>query len=149
MIPNLSIFFASESPQENLPEVHQISNRKQPGHECKNGTQLKGFCKNNCSPQSKSVKSNSSGSAKLAVLSPKPAVKGKYKCMFCVQHFSVCDKLLEHVDLLHTNKSKYACSRCMTTFDDENSFPIYVNQHKQDDMRECKQTKAENRKRKT
>ena len=139
--------FVSESPQGKISKFEKNSNRKQPRRECKNGTEEEGFYKANTSPQGKSVKSNSSGSATLAVLSPKPAVKGKYKCNFCV-HFSVHDKLLEHVDLLHSNKVKYACSRCMTSFDDEKSFRIHAKQHKQDDIRDSKQIKAGNKKRK-
>ena len=140
--------FVSESPQGKISKFEKNSNRKQPSRECKNGTEVEGFYKTNTSPQGKSVKSNSSGSATLAVLSPKPAVKGKYKCNFCVQHFSLRDKLLEHVDLLHSNKFKYACSRCRTSFDDEKSFRIHANQHKQDDIRNSKQNKAGNKKRK-
>ena len=140
--------FVSESPQGKISKFEKNSNRKQPSRECKNSTEVEGFYKTNTSPQGKSVKSNSSGSATLAVLSPKPAVKGKYKCNFCVQHFSLREKLLEHVDLLLSNKFKYACSRCMTSFDDKKSFRINANQHKQDDIRNSKPNKAGNKKRK-
>ena len=64
----------------------EIVTQRQPSRDCKNGTDVQGFYKM-ASPASKGVKSSSSGSGQLAVLSPKASVKGKFKCQFCVQHF--------------------------------------------------------------
>ena len=107
--------------------------RRQPSRDCKNGTDVQGFYKT-ASPAGKGVKSSSSGSGQLAVLSPKPSVKGKYKCQSCVQHFGTRDKLLNHIDALHTKKPKYACTRCKVTFGDKNEFEEHMVQHQNDDV---------------
>ena len=66
--------------------------QRQPSRDCKNGTDVQGFYKM-ASHVSKGVKSSSSGSGQLAVLSAKASVKGKFKCQFCVQHFGNWEKL--------------------------------------------------------
>ena len=114
--------------------------RRQPSRDCKNGSDVQGFYKTG-SPASKGVKSSSSGSGQLAVLSPKASVKGKFKCQFCVQHFGNREKLLNHIDALHTKKSRYACTRCKVTFADNDEFKVHMRQHQSDDVVEVKRSR--------
>ena len=118
----------------------EIVTRRQPSRDCKNGTDVQGFYKTT-SPASKGVKSSSSGSGQLAVLSPKPSVKGKFKCQFCVQHFGDREKLLNHIDALHSKKSRYACTRCKVTFADNAEFKVHMRQHQSDDVVEVKRSR--------
>ena len=119
----------------------EIVPRSQPSRAAKNGTDVQGFYKT-ASPSCKTVKSDSSGSAKLAVLSPKPSVKGKFKCQSCVQSFNERGKLLDHIFALHTKKTSFACTRCKITYGEQDEFKEHMRQHEADDAREVKRTRA-------
>ena len=74
---------------------------QQPIRKCKNGVS-EGFYKNGCSPSIKH-EANSSSSEDLppTVKSPKPSLKGKFKCSMCKQTFTEHRKLIEHAEYQH------------------------------------------------
>ena len=69
------------------------------------------------------------------------SVKGKFKCQFCVQHFGNQEKLLNHIDALHSKKTRYACTRCKVTFADNDEFKVHMIQHQSDDVVEVKRSR--------
>ena len=95
--------------------------------------------KNGGTPPKIKQESTDSSSGTSAMRSPKASIKGKWRCSFCKQHFSLCEQLVEHVDAQHTKKKKsYACARCMVTFDLEEEYIIHSQQHLLDDRRELR-----------
>ena len=90
------------------------------------------------SPASKGVKSSSSGSGQLAVLSPNHLSKVNLS-VNSVYNTSVTGKNFSTTSMLYTvKKSRYACTRCKVTFADNDEFKVHMRQHQSDDMVEVK-----------
>ena len=126
--------------------------REQPMRLCKNGVQ-EGFYRNGGSPKIKvEQQSSSSSSGGAALRSPKPSVKGKFKCDFCKQHFFERMKLIEHCDKMHYKKKdrNYPCKLCSAVYNSDEMFKFHMEQHRFDDNQEiaAEERKAGKRKKK-
>ena len=76
----------------------------------------------------------SSGNSSVSRLSsPKASVKGKWKCSECKQQFRERNRLMEHINDVHsTDDPRFLCSICRVTLDDQRSFDIHKKQHEID-----------------
>ena len=114
--PIIENFFPFEDSQSEVTSIQNNSTtrngklentRLQPSQACKNGVSYK----NRETPPKIKQESTDSSSGTSAMRSPKVSIKGKWRCSFCKQHFSLHEQLVEHVDAQHTKKKKsYACT---------------------------------------
>ena len=120
--PEVIYLSGSDNGKDKSPTPRQSLSRN-----CKNGVKP-GFYKNGCSPM------HSSGNSSVSRLSsPKASVKGKWKCSECKQQFRERNRLMEHINDVHSKDDpRFLCSICRVTLDDQRSFDIHKKQHEID-----------------